>query len=514
MERLVDWVWANRRSSARATFVAVGLVVSCLFTVPANTALYSLYFSFDWPTAVAVAATYLAVTVVGVGGALASGNRAEWSAFSRWIDGDRSDPEGTYAMIARLPQRIERRGWVTQGVPFVVVLLPVLFRESGLSTQGGLVLVLFLAFGVHNGMLTLRASVEGVLRPVRSEIAMTLPGGGTVQTAGRFATLRYRLIVLSLGWGFTGIVIVGSFVAAADSRSGGFIAAVLVGLVAAAIFGPTYLDDAAVRPILRPISDLGAAAARVIAGNYAEHTPVTSDDELGQLVETFNRMQDGLLERERLHSAFGSYVDPTLAARLLAQGGPLFKAERVTVTVLFFDIRNFTAFAEAAGAEATVARLNDVFEIIVPIATARGGHLNKFLGDGAIAVFGAPVELTDHADRALTAAAEMRDQIGARFGDDLHIGIGINTGPVIAGTIGGGDKLEFTVIGDTVNVSSRVEQLTKTTGDTILLTQATLGALTSPPDGLIDRGTHEIKGKVGPIQVHAVQPTTTQADRT
>ena len=387
-----------------AHLVALGVAVACTFTVPANTVLYALYFSLDWQTAAVVAAAYVVVTTLGIAGALATGNRLEWAAFSRWIDGDRSAPEHTYALITRLPQRIERRGWIANGVLYTITLLPVLFRASGLSAQGGLVLALFLAFSVHNGMLTLRASVAGALRPVRSEIAMVLPGGGTVQGGGRSSTIRYRLIALSLGWGYTGIVIVGSFIAAAGSRSDGFIAAVLVGMIAVAIFGPTYLDDAAVRPILRPIGDLTEAATRVIAGNYSEHTPVTSDDELGQLVETFNRMQDGLLERERLHAAFGSYVDPTLAARLLDQGGLLFNAERVAVTVMFIDIRDFTSFAESHGAEATVSRLNELFEIIVPIATNNGGHINKFLGDGALAIFGAPVLLADHPNRALTAA--------------------------------------------------------------------------------------------------------------
>ena len=143
---------------------------------------------------------------------------------------------------------------------------------------------------------------------------------------------------------------------------------------------------------------------------------------------------------------------------------------------MFVDIRDFTPFAEANTAEDTVAHLNALFEIVVPAVLDAGGHVNKYLGDGAMAVFGAPNHLAQHADAAVAAACQIHRLVAERFEDSVRIGTGINTGEVIAGTIGGGGKLEFTLIGDTVNVAARVEQLTKTTGDAILLTQATLDA--------------------------------------
>ena len=222
---------------------------------------------------------------------------------------------------------------------------------------------------------------------------------------------------------------------------------------------------------------------------------MVQDDDLGALAASFNRMQAGLAERQRLQAAFGTYVDPALAARLLEQGDDIFTGERREVTVMFVDIRDFTPFAEANTAEDTVARLNALFEIVVPAVVDAGGHVNKFLGDGALAVFGAPNDLADHADAAVSAAVLIHRLVAERFGGELRIGIGINTGVVIAGTIGGGGKLEFTLIGDTVNVAARVEQLTKTTGDTILLTHQTVDALVSRPPGLIDRGSHALKGK-------------------
>ncbi|VEG44833.1 putative conserved membrane protein [Mycolicibacterium flavescens] len=232
---------------------------------------------------------------------------------------------------------------------------------------------------------------------------------------------------------------------------------------------------------------------------------MVQDDDLGALAASFNRMQAGLAERQRLQSAFGTYVDPALAARLLEQGDDVFTGERREVTVIFVDIRDFTPFAEANPAEDVVARLNALFEIVVPAVVDAGGHINKFLGDGALAVFGAPNELADHADAAVGTAVLIHRLVAQRFDGTLRIGFGINTGGVIAGTIGGGGKLEFTLIGDTVNVAARVEQLTKITGDPILLTHETVGALSSRPV-LVDRGSYELKGKSAAVHVFGLDP--------
>jgi class 3 adenylate cyclase len=271
-------------------------------------------------------------------------------------------------------------------------------------------------------------------------------------------------------------------------------------------FGVPITLATAFAPSLQPIGELVEGTVRVAAGDFAGRLPVDQDDDLGVVAASFNRMQDGLAERQRLQSAFGSYVDPSLAERLLAQGDELFSGERVEVTVMFADIRNFTPFAEANTAEDAVAHLNALFEIVVATVNAHGGHVNKFLGDGAMIVFGAPERIDDHADQAVAAAVDIQRQIETRFNGSTSVGIGINTGTVIAGTIGGAGKLEFTLIGDAVNVAARVEQLTKTTSDAILITEATATALHRPSSTLHDRGAHDVKGKSEPIRVHALDP--------
>jgi adenylate cyclase len=287
-----------------------------------------------------------------------------------------------------------------------------------------------------------------------------------------------------------------------DVATHGPIVALALGSALVAVSGPSIW--ATYSPMLQPIRDLAKGTERVAAGDYSRRLPVVQDDDLGALAASFNRMQAGLAERQRLQSAFGTYVDPGLAARLLEQGDYVFTGERREVTVMFVDIRDFTAWAEVNAAEDAVARLNTLFEIVVPTVVDAGGHVNKFLGDGALAVFGAPNDLAAHAEAATTAALKVQRLVEERFQGDLRVGIGINTGVVIAGTIGGGGKLEFTLIGDAVNVAARVEQLTKATGDGILLTQQTVDALGRTPEGSEDRGEHSLKGKAAPVRLFGI----------
>src|SRR5439155_16485010 len=144
------------------------------------------------------------------------------------------------------------------------------------------------------------------------------------------------------------------------------------------------------------------------------------------------------------------------------------------------------------------------FEVVVPVLQAHGGHANKFVGDGLLGVFGVPGHHADHADRALAAACDVRRRVTEAFDGDVRIGIGVNTGRVLAGTVGGGGKLEFTLIGDAVNVAARVEELTKETGDEVLCTEATRGALQGDGAGLRPRGERVLRGRTEATPLYAV----------
>jgi adenylate cyclase len=352
-----------------------------------------------------------------------------------------------------------------------------------------------------------RSFVEVALRPARVALAGDTEIGDTMpRSRPTFAAWsNLAMVTVAFIFALSGALLGAAFSNQARENPVLFVA---IGCAFAFGFAVPLTVGAGFSPSLRPIRDLAEATERVAADDYTRRVPVVQDDDLGALAASFNRMQTGLAERQRLQAAFGTYVDPALAARLLEQGNDVFTGERREVTVMFVDVRDFTPFAEANTAEDSVARLNALFEIVVPAVVDAGGHVNKFLGDGALAVFGAPNELADHSDAAVAAAVLIHRLVAERFGGALRIGIGINTGVVIAGTIGGGGKLEFTLIGDTVNVAARVEQLTKTTGDVVLLTDHCVDALVARPPGLIDRGSHALKGKSAAVQVFGLDPGT------
>jgi class 3 adenylate cyclase len=398
---------------------------------------------------------------------------------------------------------VTTRGAVARGLGSNVIWLALVFVVVGAiagATEWRLVQygILGACFAAAAQLIGLHSFVEGALRPARVAIAGDTGMGDSLPRSRPTFAAWSKISMLAVAFSFSiGAALLGAAFNQVREKP---VLAVVIGCVALGFAVPISVG-AGFAPSLRPIRDLAEGTERVAAGDYSQRLPVVQDDDLGALAASFNRMQAGLAERQRLQAAFGTYVDPALAARLLEQGDDVFTGERREVTVMFVDVRDFTPFAEANTAEDTVARLNALFEIVVPAVVDAGGHVNKFLGDGALAVFGAPNDLADHANAAVSAAVLIHRLVAERFGGELRIGIGINTGVVIAGTIGGGGHLEFTLIGDTTNVAARVEQLTKTTGDAILLTHQTVDALARRPQGLTDRGSHALKGKSAPVQV-------------
>jgi adenylate cyclase len=233
-----------------------------------------------------------------------------------------------------------------------------------------------------------------------------------------------------------------------------------------------FAMEVAAKSVAEPVGEVRRAVERVELGELDVRVPVDDGSEVGLLQAGFNRMAAGLAEPERLREAFGTFVDPALTARVLEEGIDL-AGEEVEVSVMFVDVRGFTPYAEQAEARDVVARLNELYCLIVPIILRHGGHANKFIGDGLLGVFGAPERLPDHADRGMAVALEISRAVSERYGDELRIGIGVNSGRVIAGTGGGGGRLDFTVIGDPVNTAARVEAATRQTGDDVLITDAT-----------------------------------------
>jgi class 3 adenylate cyclase len=419
---------------------------------------------------------------------------------SRWLRGGK-DPAGAieaWEVAITIPRRlVAKNGWK----PFLIIALPsAIFYTLELDLPAYNAAIIFAGASVavaYAGILHFFAS-ELFLRPVVEDIARVLPPDFAGKPAG--VPLRWKLLgalpVISV---VTGVVVSGlSTDGSASLKDLGLDVIVAVAVAFTISFELAVLVT---KSVTEPVDDLLEATKRVASGELGARVPVISGDELGALAGSFNEMMRGLSEREALHEAFGSYVDPAVADRVL-QEGELLEGQDREVTVMFIDVRDFTPFAERSSARETVAFLNEFFDLVVPCVLQHGGHANKFLGDGILCVFGAPERLTDHADRALACARELAAAIERHFGSRLRVGIGLNSGPVVIGSVGGGGRLEFTVIGDPVNVAARVEKATRETGDTVLLTEATRCLLNGGGAELEPRGEIELKGKSEPVPVY------------
>ena len=494
------WQWAWDRYGPRYSWACWALTLP--LALPVYLAWSMGIVAFERSHRYLDAAAVTTVAVLAYLYVLAAPGGRDVRLIERWAAGDDVDRESALRATYSYGRKLIAKGVVVTFV-WVAALFVVVAMVAGAS---GSRLIQYAVLGAIAGtsgqLITVHSYVESTLRPARAAIAADTEIGDSMPRAHPAFGTWANVAMLAVGFAFA---VAGAILASVldAARRGPGLTMVIGGLLVLVV-GPSLF--AAYSPLLQPIRDLAAGTERVAAGDFSQRLPVVQDDDLGALAGSFNRMQAGLAERQRLQAAFGTYVDPALAARLLEQGDDVFSGERREVTVMFVDIRDFTPFAEANSAEDTVARLNALFQIVVPAVVDAGGHVNKFLGDGALAVFGAPNDLADHADAAVSAAVLIHRLVAQRFDGALRIGIGINSGKVIAGTIGGGGKLEFTLIGDTVNVAARVEQLTKITGDAILLTQQTVDALGSPPSRLTDRGPQAVKGKSTAVKVFGLDP--------
>jgi class 3 adenylate cyclase len=419
-----------------------------------------------------------------------------------WLRGHRTPDTAVDAWraLAGLPLdflRALRFAWI--GLSIVPISLYVYYElgSPGITTLA--ILLAGTAIVLMYGVFLRFFMTELILHPVIADIADELPDGA--ELGKRTVPLKWRLLAALPAINIiTGVTVAGL-------SGGGHQSLENLGLnvliaVAVAFTISFELSVLLSRTILQPLGHLRRGTERVAAGDLSVRVPMTGTDEAGRLAGSFNQMLRGLQERQALHEALGAFVDPQVADRVLTEGTFL-EGEEVEVTTMFLDIRSFTAFAERSSAREVVARLNDFYDLIVPVLATHGGHANKFIGDGLLGVFGAPDRIEDHADRAVAAALEIATLVRDRYGDELRIGIGINSGPVVAGTVGGGGHVEFTVIGDPVNTAARVEEVTRMTGDDILITEATRCLLRPGSARCEERPMVALKGKIEQVRLWA-----------
>ena len=221
----------------------------------------------------------------------------------------------------------------------------------------------------------------------------------------------------------------------------------------------------------------------------------------------YRRQQRVIEDRNRIMGVFGQHVSPEVVNKLLSQnvgqGG-----EMRDVCLMFLDIRNFTAFTEKANPVEVVDYLNSLFEFMVDCVNRNQGIVNKFLGDGFMAVFGAPIPDEKNCHHALKASIEILNRLGhfnaGRKGEPTRIGIGLHAGYAVTGTIGSAQRKEYTIVGDTVNVAKRIEQLNKTLGSRLLISEQVWNALSTKPKLAKKVGRVRVKGHEAPILLYQV----------
>jgi adenylate cyclase len=282
-------------------------------------------------------------------------------------------------------------------------------------------------------------------------------------------------------------------------------------ILIAALIAASLIALAVARGVSQPLRQLAGHTDLVAAGDYTRRIVLDRADELGQLASAFNHMTAGLAERDRVRDLLGKVVSPEIATQLLQSDLKLGGEER-EVTILFCDLRDFTGMSEKLAPAEVLALLNRYLDRMSTIIEQHGGVIDKYIGDAIMALFGAPVASPDAPDRAIAAARDMaraldtlNRELAAEGRPVLAFGIGINTGRVVAGNMGSKTRLNYTVIGDGVNLASRLEGLTKDPayGTPIIVSEATLAAMKVRPPAR-ELGEVKVKGKAVAVKIFAL----------
>ena len=271
------------------------------------------------------------------------------------------------------------------------------------------------------------------------------------------------------------------------------------------------------RRVTQPLMRLRDALEAIGQGNFETRLAMNAGHEFDAVAKAINTMAAGLAERERVKSAFARYVSHQVFDSILHSSTALkLSGDRRMISVLFCDIRGFTTISESLAPEKVVQLLNEYFESMVEVVFRNNGTLDKFIGDGLMVIFGAPQDDPNQEQHAVTAAIEMQAELRKLAekwkpeGLSLRIGIGINSGPAIVGNIGSSRRMDYTAIGDTVNLASRLESSTKELGVGILISEYTRNALRGS-FRFRNMGAVQVRGRDEPVQTYSVEESEVEA---
>jgi adenylate cyclase len=385
-----------------------------------------------------------------------------------WLREEREPSERERRRILRSPLRI----LVVSGVLWS--LAAVVFGVLNLRWSGALAVKVSVTVALAGVTTSATAYLlaERISRPV---MARALASGVPDRPVMPGVTTR-ALLAWALG---SAVPVVGLLLVAIASLSGREIdehdlAVTALGLGGLALATGLLVTFQASRAVSAPVVAVRAALRRVEAGEFHEEVPVFDGSELGLLQAGFNQMEAGLRERERMRDVFGRQVGEEVARKALERGVEL-GGEELEVAALFVDLTGSTRIAAERSPSEVVELLNRFFGVVVEVVERRGGMVNKFEGDAALAVFGAPVPRDDAAACALAAARDMARRL-PEAAPELEAGIGVSYGTVVAGNIGAERRFEYTVIGDSVNEASRLCDLAKERGCTVLASERAVRA--------------------------------------
>ncbi|RAV34999.1 adenylate/guanylate cyclase domain-containing protein [Corynebacterium heidelbergense] len=465
--RYFVWAWGTHWPLYAATILmtnvigTIGVAAFLRFFIPLPAA--KDFTSPNTTTALLYLGYYVLAIVVGIAATLAF-----FAPVLRWQRNPRAyDPNMVRDLVLRIPTLQTLTGGVLWGIGVVIFTV----AAAQYSQTWAITVAITATLGGLTVMLMTYREAERLVRPVA---AKALSQGSADNS--RVSSMTPRLLAT---WMLTSAVpIIGMILLVTGQAIGFFptpaedlIPALLALLIYTLVTGysGTFLTSMSV---VDPIRELQFAINKVRRGDISTKVRIYDSSEIGVLQAGFNEMMRGLRERQRVSDLFGRYVGAEVARRALEEK-PELGGEARSVAVLFVDVIGSTGFAASAEPQHVVKALNEFFDRVVEVVHRHRGIINKFEGDAALAVFGAPLPLDDVAGHALAAARELKQELR---GLEFEAGIGVAAGSVVAGHIGAKDRFEYTVIGDAVNQASRLTDLAKDTPGRVLTSADTLGA--------------------------------------
>jgi len=404
------------------------------------------------------------VSFTVVAGLTAYRSASPWFASMReWLQTDRAPTPEQCRAVLRMPARYARMTavrWLVAIVVFGAV-------DSTVSWSFAREVAVATVLAGLTATAAVYLAIEWTMRPAFAR-ALAPPAPPDARSLG----IGRRLLLTWLLCSGVPILMLALVPVARDVDDPHTLVAPTMFAAAMALFTGFLATKLATAAVTRPIRSLRRGVEAVAEGDLDVTVPVDDGSEVGRLQAGFNAMVGGLRERERLRDLYGRQVGSDVARAALEQGAQL-GGRRTEVSALYVDVIGSTSLAEREAPERVVALLNDFFTAVVDVVDAHGGLVNKFEGDAALCVFGAPVADPDHAGRALAAARELHRRLRALDGG-LEAAIGVASGTAVAGYVGAVTRFEYTVVGDAVNEAARLSEAAKRRPGRLLASAAAL----------------------------------------